>query len=202
MDRHALSAERAPCVGPSPLVQLHFRLVATWRCPHCDTPQSDGARCWACSRHPLACGSCRHYIRAVAGRLGYCALDRTRAVLQGDEIRACWQAPSRAEPLEGLFQGLDAGDTSPDGDLVGTRTWAIPVRPDVPPPITGGMSGLRDATHVPARTASHSRSAGAGSTGSGDLEPRRVLEDRPVGEGDPDADEARTHGRALGDTHP
>jgi hypothetical protein len=28
----------------------------------------------------------------VAGQLGYCGLDRRRAPLRGDEIRACWEA--------------------------------------------------------------------------------------------------------------
>ena len=28
----------------------------------------------------------------MAAKLGYCALDRQRRLLQGDEIRACWEA--------------------------------------------------------------------------------------------------------------
>ncbi|MET0772308.1 MAG: hypothetical protein ABWZ82_04430 [Candidatus Limnocylindrales bacterium] len=187
--------------------------MATWRCPHCDTPQADGARCWACSRHPLACGSCRNYIRAVAGRLGYCALDRTRAVLQGDEIRACWQAPSRPEPYEGLFRELEPEDpagevatrapvtSSRDGDLVGTRTWAIPILPDRPGVTMGGASGLREATVVPARSAGHRSAAGAREPGSDDPELGGIGEHPAVLEGDPDGHQALISDRTLDETH-
>lgn len=118
--------------------QLHCRPLETWRCPHCGTTQADAARCWACSRHPMACGSCRDFRRAVAGRLGYCALDRTRAVLQGDEIRACWRAPVRHEPLEGLFLGLEPRDRSPGAGtasnaIVGDRTDGEAVGGEVRP---------------------------------------------------------------------
>lgn len=68
-----------------------------WRCPHCGTPQAETARCWVCRRSSTACGTCRHFRRAVAGNLGYCGLDRRRAPLSGDEIRACWE-PSAAVP--------------------------------------------------------------------------------------------------------
>jgi hypothetical protein len=195
-------------------VQLHCRLVATWRCPHCDTPQADGARCWACSRHPLACGSCRNYVRAVAGRLGYCALDRTRAVLQGDEIRACWQAPSRPEPFEGLFSGLDADeptddaavtpvlDASRDGALAATRTWAIHIVGDASSRVTPSSSGLRDATFVPARGIARTPATGVMSAASDDPEGQRVAQDPPIRQGDPDADEALAHGGILGDPDP
>ncbi len=103
-----------------------FEPLETWRCPHCGTTQADAARCWACSRHPTACGSCRDFRRAVAGRLGYCALDRTRAVLQGDEVRACWRAAVSHEPLEGLFRGLD-------GSARGTRPAGPSERPTTSP---------------------------------------------------------------------
>ncbi|MEA2609334.1 MAG: hypothetical protein QOJ75_1577, partial [Chloroflexota bacterium] len=60
-----------------------------------------------------ACGSCRNFRRSVAAQLGYCALDRQRQPLRGDEIRACWESldppgttspppltPATAWPLE------------------------------------------------------------------------------------------------------
>ena len=204
---------------PDQRVQLHCRLVATWRCPHCDTPQTDGARCWACSRHPLECGSCRNYVRAVAGHLGYCALDRTRAVLQGDEDRACWQAPSRPEPFEGLFRDLNAGgqagvepdtrrhlavagaarDTSRDRDLVGTRTWAIPIVPDASG--SGGSGGLRDATFVPARGVSRPSANDARDPGSDHPEGGGIFEHPAVGEGDRHGDQALISERTLDETH-
>jgi len=39
--------------------------------------------------------------------MGYCGLDKTHAVLSGEEIRACWQAPAILEPAEGLFESLN-----------------------------------------------------------------------------------------------
>ncbi len=151
----------------------------TWRCPHCGTTQADGPRCWACSRHPFACGSCRNFRKAVAGRFGYCALDRTRAELQGDEVRACWQAPVRTESYEGLFRELtiapDLAATEPAllsrqaaSRQEGTRTWAIPVYDGGPGAgseassraagdervqLTSGpaLPGLVEAPYVPAR---------------------------------------------------
>jgi hypothetical protein len=158
-------------------------------------------------------------VKAVAGRLGYCALDRTRAVLQGDEIRACWQAPSRPEPFEGLFSGLEPGgptaggltddvlstsslDTSRDAGLVGTRTWAIPIVGDTAPRATPSSSGLRDATFVPARGIARAPAPGAVSAASDDPEGHRVAQDPPIRQGDPDADEALAHGGILGDPDP
>jgi len=210
---------RAPSAGAVRPVQLHCASVETWRCPHCGTPQTDGARCWACSRHPFACGTCRNYVRAVAGRLGYCALDRTRAVLQGDEVRACWQASSRPEPFEGLFRGLDpeppaiAADASGaatgahattatatwagsggvrERDPVATRTWAIPV--------TGEGTRAEGARAVGVmaglREATFvpargiARSAPSGPPGSVDREVLGAGERPPVGEGDPDGHQA------------
>lgn len=119
-------------------------------------------------------------MRAIAGRLGYCALDRTRAVLQGDEVRACWQAPARRETFEGgLFgdivvapQDAEAThahvdtrtpvDTSADPDMpMQAVTGLAQARADVAGtrswaiPVDGrppaGTSGLREATHVPGR---------------------------------------------------
>jgi hypothetical protein len=55
----------------------------------------------------MTCLSCRNFRRGVAAQMGYCALDRTRAVLSGEEIQACWQAPAILEPAEGLFESLN-----------------------------------------------------------------------------------------------
>jgi hypothetical protein len=56
----------------------------------------------------MTCSTCRNFRRGVAGGLGYCALDKTRVALTGEEIRACWQAPAILEPVEGLFESLNA----------------------------------------------------------------------------------------------
>jgi len=55
------------------------------------------------------CSSCRNYRKAVAGRLGFCGLDRRRDPLHGDEMRGCWEAPPPDTPLDGLglFAVLD-----------------------------------------------------------------------------------------------
>jgi hypothetical protein len=63
-----------------------------WRCPHCQVPQAESARCWVCHRSSASCLTCRHFRSSVVAQLGYCGLDRTRQPLNGDEIRPCWQA--------------------------------------------------------------------------------------------------------------
>ena len=134
-------------------------------------------------------------------------------MLQGDEIRACWQAPSRPEPYEGLFRDLEPGDSagemappsrapsSRDGDLVGTRTWAIPILPDRPGVTTGGASGLREATFVPARSAWDRSAAGAPEPGSDDPELGGIGELPAVGEGDPHGHQALISDGTLDETH-
>ena len=79
-----------------------------WRCPHCATPQAETARCWVCHRSSTACGSCRHFRRAVAGQLGFCGLDRQRKPLQGDEIRPCWEAADAATATVPALPGVGA----------------------------------------------------------------------------------------------
>jgi hypothetical protein len=71
--------------------------MATWRCPHCGTPQQEAARCWVCHRSTTSCSTCRHYRRGVTAHLGYCALDKQRTVLTGAEERPCWER----SPAEG-----------------------------------------------------------------------------------------------------
>jgi hypothetical protein len=167
---------------PVPLVvgAATLRAVDTWRCPHCGTTQADGPRCWACSRYPVACGSCQNFRRAVAGRFGYCCLDRGRATLQGDEVRACWQPPDRTTSYEGLFRELTPTPEPPpaDGPVTArttedpderTRTWAVPVHGDSVDPSLGvarggAAPGLVEAIYVPARRpiSSVERGIGAG----------------------------------------
>jgi hypothetical protein len=68
--------------------------MASWRCPHCGAPQPEAARCWVCHRSTTSCASCLHFCKAIAGRLGYCALDKRRAPLTGEEERGCWERSS------------------------------------------------------------------------------------------------------------
>ena len=64
-----------------------------WRCPHCGTPQAEASRCWVCRRSGTSCATCQNFRQAVFGTTGYCALDRRRVALVGDEIRDCWTPP-------------------------------------------------------------------------------------------------------------
>lgn len=153
----------------------------------------------------------------MAGRFGYCSLDRTRATLLGDEVRACWQAPVRSETFEGLFREL-SGVTEPVGPAApalsrqvddrppGTRTWAIPVTGASGGSTGGGPPGgtadsvssthasngtsqrLVEAPFVPARGI---RSAAAHLVADGrpllELEVQRVPGGAAVGGDDPNA---------------
>lgn len=94
--------------------------MPSWRCPHCATPQAETSRCWVCHRSSTSCGTCRHFRRSVAARVGFCGIDRSRAPLVGDEVRACWADPLVAhetEPSFGLLPVLP-------GEIVGSPpTW-------------------------------------------------------------------------------
>jgi hypothetical protein len=120
----------------------------------------------------MTCSTCRHFRQGVVAGLGYCAMDRRREVLRGDEIRACWQSAVEGTPPLGLFGAeriavADPGwpSTGPDGVDVrvaaDARPWessaapphrAVPVepRPRVPLPIaplalTGPAQAPEDA---------------------------------------------------------
>jgi hypothetical protein len=57
----------------------------------------------------MSCATCRHFRRAIDGRLGYCAIHRGEGTLTGDELRACWQSPdTRPEPYQGLFRDIES----------------------------------------------------------------------------------------------
>jgi hypothetical protein len=96
--------------------------MPTWRCPHCGTPQTETARCWVCRRSSTACGTCRHFRRSVAAQLGYCGLDRRRAPLIGDEIRACWEDRNGSVAAPGGSPIMLSGD--PAGPVAGPRADA------------------------------------------------------------------------------
>jgi hypothetical protein len=131
-------------------------------------------------------------------------------VLQGDEIRACWQAPSRPERFEGLFRDVVTEpavlvDEPGVVDHTRTRTWAIPVVRTSDPLRTSdalGGAGLVDAPYVPARSVARPRAIpddsrvgdssldGISGWSSADLEVRGVGEHPAVGERDPDGHES------------
>ena len=128
-------------------------------------------------------------------------------MLQGDEIRACWQAPSRVESYDGLFRELGETAAAPGEavvvgspvDELSTRTWVIPVATEGPSRGASGSSGLREATYVPARSIVRDPPVGPREAASADLDRPGVVEDPPVGEDDPDGDRSLVPGRVLGD---
>lgn len=88
----------------------------SFRCPHCGQLQAETPRCWRCGRAAVTCASCHRFRRAVATGLGFCAADRSRAPLTGDEVHACWEAASAspaAQDAAGLFAELDAAPPAP-----------------------------------------------------------------------------------------
>lgn len=147
-------------------------------------------------------------------------------MLQGDEVRACWQAPSEREPPEGLFRepvgdaaaigtsgahprvvASEAPDRRPRvdatrGDAPGGRVWVIPIVGDVTSTSGVVSSGLREATHVPARGATRAMPSATDRPGSADGEVRGVLELPAIGQGDQDRDEARALHGILDDPEP
>ena len=84
----------------------YHRVMPSWRCPHCSTPQPEASRCWVCHRSSTSCGTCRHFRESVAARVGFCGLDRRREPLQGDEVRVCWEDGSAAAVPDPITPGL------------------------------------------------------------------------------------------------
>lgn len=85
-----------------------------WHCPHCGAPQAETARCWVCRRSSTTCSTCRHFRRALAGDLGFCALDRRRLPLTGRELRGCWEEnPETAEAAPSIAGARVAGAAGP-----------------------------------------------------------------------------------------
>lgn len=85
----------------------------SWRCPHCGQLQSGASRCWRCERAVDSCSTCHRFRRAVATDLGYCAADRGRSPLGGDEVRPCWEATAAVPSVSGLFTELDVAAVAP-----------------------------------------------------------------------------------------
>jgi len=83
--------------------------MATWRCPHCRTVQVEAPRCFLCLRSATSCGTCVNFRQSVVGGVGYCALDRRREALSGEEQRPCWTGtPTLA--TDGLFAAPSTGE--------------------------------------------------------------------------------------------
>jgi hypothetical protein len=89
--------------------------MATWRCLHCATLQAEASRCFLCGRSATTCASCVNFRRSLVGGVGYCALDRRREPLTGEEQRACWTGPPEAAS-EGLFVAPVTGSRRRDDD--------------------------------------------------------------------------------------
>jgi hypothetical protein len=83
----------------------------------------------------------------VAAGLGYCALDRRRSPLDGDEVRECWEADLPDAPMDGLFAGLAVAPGQTADDVVPARDAGrrnlVDARPVMParPPRRPAVSG-------------------------------------------------------------
>ena len=76
-----------------------------WRCRGCGTFQVESAECFVCNRSATSCSTCANFRSSIAAGVGYCAIDRRREPLSGDEQRACWTDAS-AGVVDGLFSGV------------------------------------------------------------------------------------------------
>lgn len=130
--------------------------AASWRCPHCDQLQAETSRCWRCLRAAVTCASCHRFRDAVATGMGYCAADRSRAPLTGQEVRACWEAAPAVPDTPGLFTELDASvPTEPALALASARPRpaAKAAKPPLEEPRAAAwaevpVGGLTEAPHV------------------------------------------------------
>jgi hypothetical protein len=112
------------------------RAMASWRCPNCGAAQTETSVCWVCRRSTISCSSCLHFGRSIAARLGYCAVDRSRSPLSGDEVRVCWvrgaaEAARAAEPAgtsaaepASLWALEEAGPDPTDRSVRSSGMWA------------------------------------------------------------------------------
>ncbi len=99
--------------------------MPVWRCPHCNTPQSETSRCWVCRRSTTSCATCRHFRKGVAGGLGLCGLDPKRLALNGTEMKPCWVAAPPPVDLERRWAG--STHVRVPGDAVGRSAVAATV---------------------------------------------------------------------------
>jgi hypothetical protein len=136
--------------------------MASWRCPHCDAPQPETARCWVCHRSTTTCATCRQFRRSVATKFGYCALDKGRSPLVGDEERSCWQrrpaesglfaAPADAAESPGAGAGAGADEGADAGADAGSGIWGATASAEASPdqPVPGhGMWTEADLARDP-----------------------------------------------------
>jgi hypothetical protein len=101
-----------------------MRNMATWRCPHCGTPQAETAACWVCRRPTTTCATCRNFRTAVVARVGYCGLDRSRQPLSGDERRACWSGALATVARPAARSRRDRGGELVTAGSVDLGLWA------------------------------------------------------------------------------
>jgi hypothetical protein len=168
-------------------IRSYNRAMASWRCPHCGSPQTETSRCWVCHRSTTSCVSCRHFRRSVAGRLGYCGLDKQRMPITGEEERACWERSSA--------ETFDLGAAAWGGASPGASPGAGSAE------IAGGSPGTASPVRRRAATSPAAGNSLWGAPIAGETEPDRPA--REVGmwtesdsAKDPEADR-RQHGGSI-----
>jgi hypothetical protein len=127
------------------------RHMASWRCPRCGAPQPETARCWVCRRSTTSCASCLNFRKAIAGNLGYCALDKHRTPLSGDEERGCWE---RSPTETSCAIDLVSGGVAVAAAVGGRGLWGVPARAGEPPDepsVKHGMWTEADSIRDPER---------------------------------------------------
>lgn len=132
-----------------------------WRCPHCGAPQAETARCWVCRKSSTTCSTCLNFRGALAGELGWCALDPRRQPLSGRELRGCWverpvgAGAHKPPPVISLHRLRSGGAPSPvpqasaDDDAPPRGFVQIELVGHVAPEEPAGAEGQRDKQAVP-----------------------------------------------------
>ena len=87
----------------------------------------EAAWCWVCRRSTTSCASCRQFRTSVAGRLSYCALDKGRTPLTGEEERACWERKTTEAEADKRAAEEVVPAAADSGDL-----WSIPAAAKAP----------------------------------------------------------------------
>jgi hypothetical protein len=91
----------------------------------------------------VSCATCQRYRRSIAADLGYCANDRARAPLGGDEVRSCWEQGPGSSVVAGLFDEVELLPPARSEPSARSEPPTIPAAATLP-----SSGRLIDAPHV------------------------------------------------------